>query len=176
VHTESIATRTILPFFLGDIPPRGAIAVVVMYSVFRWLLLLVNGMKSEYACHDLCPFLPLGLELYAPMVLAMTMGIVNMDGMDNQTTNKEMALLLLQRLIDLEVEINVMAELLSRFWDKEKFQAFPWRQWVNEARETSEITDAIVSKYAQLKEQMQASTSECPDALSLLVSAAKGRG
>jgi hypothetical protein len=100
--------------------------------------------------------------------------VTNMDGMDKQT-NKELALILLQRLIDLEVEINVMADLLNRCWDTEKGQGLNWRSFVEKARENSEITDAIVSKYAQVKEQMQASTSECPDALSLLESAAKGR-
>ena len=88
-------------------------------------------------------------------------------------TQKELALVLFNRLIDLEVEQVAMAGVLdSRLQPDSQIQ--PWRPKVRTLRESKTLRDTARAKYEHIEQSLLASTDECPGALSLLVSVARG--
>ena len=88
-------------------------------------------------------------------------------------TNKQLAIVLLNRLIDLDVERIAMANILDFVRDPVSAQPLDWRPTVWASHDQI-LRDIVSGKYAETLRAMQDSTSDCPDALSLLESASKG--
>jgi hypothetical protein len=111
------------------------------------------------------------------LVLAPQLGLLSsMEGdMENQITNRDLALTILQRLSDLEIENYAMAELLNNCWDVDKQQGIYWRPLVDQTRARPDFRQSVLSSHDSLRERLQVSTSDCPEALSLLASIAKYR-
>jgi hypothetical protein len=90
---------------------------------------------------------------------------------EGQKTNRELALDLLQRLIALETERNSMAWILQFARDPQTQQPLDWRALVRKDFSEGETTqDSVLERYAQLRESLIATQSDCPNALPLLLS------
>lgn len=88
-------------------------------------------------------------------------------------TQKELALALFHRLIDLEIEQLAMSGLLdSRILPESQLE--PWRPKLRRIRAEQTFRDIVCAKYEHIEQLLLASTDECPDALSLLESIAQG--
>lgn len=85
--------------------------------------------------------------------------------------NRELALELLQRLIDLETERSSMAWILEFAKDPQTQQPVDWRSILRKDFSEGEvIRDGVLERYAQVRKSLLAAKPDCPDALSLLLS------
>jgi hypothetical protein len=85
-------------------------------------------------------------------------------------TNRELAIDLLTRLIDLECERNAMAAILATVTVGPDHRPLDWKSSVQGHCHQGEIVrDAIEYRYAAIKESLRSSSPDCPDALSLLL-------
>lgn len=88
-----------------------------------------------------------------------------------QTTNKDLALIILKRLIDLETQQTAMRGILDNCKNVDTRELLDWRPMVR--RESSTLREMIHARYADIERKVLASKSDCPDALSLLESVSK---
>jgi hypothetical protein len=85
-------------------------------------------------------------------------------------TNRELAIDLLNRLIDLECERNAMAAILKTVTVGPDHRPIDWKSDVQSLCNVNRtIRDAIDHRYAEIKESLRSSSPDCPDALSLLL-------
>jgi hypothetical protein len=87
--------------------------------------------------------------------------------------DRELALLLLDRLIDLELERIAMANLLNFARVPESGLPLEWRPMV-QASHDQMLRDIVSGKYAETRRAILDSTTDCPNALSLLESVLTG--
>jgi hypothetical protein len=87
-----------------------------------------------------------------------------------QQTSRELALVLLRQLIDLELEQIAMARVLGICQNAEGHEPPDWREMVLRFRNDEILRDRVAAKYADTERLLLAATSDCPNALSLLVS------
>jgi hypothetical protein len=86
----------------------------------------------------------------------------------NEKPNRELALELLQRLIDLEAERLAMAGILILAKTQDG-QPLDWKNIVkSDCGPFGKSRDIVRRNFAKLEEQLQSSTPDCADALSLL--------
>jgi hypothetical protein len=86
-------------------------------------------------------------------------------------TTRELALELVDRLIDLETQRDAAAGLLLFARDKDTNQPLDWRPLVRTHCYDGEIIRGTVAhKYEPLKEYLLASEPDCPEVLSRLLS------
>ena len=88
----------------------------------------------------------------------------------SEKTNRDLALDLLDRLIDLECERNAMAAILNTVTVGPERQPLIWKSDIqNHCEDNQPVRDAIAYRYAAIKESLRSSTPDCPNALSLLL-------
>jgi hypothetical protein len=89
-------------------------------------------------------------------------------------TQKELALTLLQSLTDAEIRIASMRAILDTcyVYQHGEQRSLEWRPMVRPLEKT--IAAAVAARHELQKLAIQASTDDCPDALSVLAEVAQG--
>jgi hypothetical protein len=89
-------------------------------------------------------------------------------------TDQERALVILDRLVELETERALMADLLNHARVPESGLPLEWRPMVQASRNQT-LRDSVSAKYTDIRRSIEDSTPQCPGALSLLEPALKGQ-
>ena len=87
--------------------------------------------------------------------------------------NRDLALVLLDRLADFETERIAMANLLDFARYPDTNRPLDWRPMVQASR-SEKLRGIAYARYAEIERTLQDSTSDCPNALSLLELASRG--
>jgi hypothetical protein len=89
---------------------------------------------------------------------------------DTQKTNRDAAVALMYRLIELEVTQSAMIAVLDTCRDVDLHRPLIWRPLVQSHRTDERLREAVRGRYDAIERAMLASTGDCPEALSLLSS------